>query len=153
MRQTLFAAVAAGALALAGVAHAQGFTPQELDRMSKERLDNGDFRRFAAPPTPSTITRPVPLHPAKGLWVCMSTDPYIRILAAPHVGAAAIGQSVGEVAAGQDRGGYTSVLFHEGRIGWVPTSSVRPYHNDFNTQATCTVGGIRPNGVVTFDVR
>jgi hypothetical protein len=65
MRQMLFAAAVVGALALTGVAHAQGFTPQELDRMSKERLDNGDFRRFAAPPAPSTITKPVPLHPLR----------------------------------------------------------------------------------------
>ena len=153
MHQALSVAAAVGALVLAGVAHAQRFTPQELDRMSQERLDSGDFRRFAAPSAPSTVTMRVPLHPAKGLWVCMSTDPYVRILVAPHPGAPAIGQSVGEVAAGQDRAGYTSVLFHEGRVGWIPTSSVHPYHNDFNARATCTVGGIRPNGVVTFDVR
>lgn len=154
MRQILFAAAAVGTLALTGAVHAQqDFTPRELDRMSKERLDHGDFRNFAAPPAPPTSTQPIPLHPAKGLWVCMSTDPYVQILAEPRPGAPVIGQSVGEVAAGQDRAGYTSVLFHEGKIGWVPKSAVRAYHNEFNARATCTVGGIRPNGVVTFNVR
>lgn len=153
MRQMLFAAAVVGVLALPGVARAQGFTPQELDQMSKERLDNGDFRRFAEPPAPSTITKPVPLHPAKGFWVCMSTDPYLPILAEPRAGSPAIGDSSGRIAAGADYAGYTSVLFREGTIGWVPKVAVRPYRNKFNPQATCTVGGIRSNGAVTFAVR
>lgn len=153
MRSTFFAAMTLAALGLSGLAHAEGFTPQELDRMSKERLDHGDFRKFAAPPAPSTVYQTVPLHQPQGLWVCMSTDAYAPILSEPRTGSPVIGQSAGEVAAGADRGGYTSVLFHEGVIGWVPKSAVRPYRNEFNPRASCRVGGIRPNGVVTFDVR
>ncbi len=153
MHHALLAAVALGAIVLTGAAYTQGITGPELDRMSKQRLDNGDFRKFAAPPAPSTVTHPVPLHPARGLWVCMSTDPYVKILSEARPDAPVIGDSAGRIAAGADRGGYTSVLYHEGTVGWVPKSAVHPYHNEFNTRATCTVGGIRPNGVVTFDVR
>lgn len=153
MRQISSAVALLGVLVFVGSASAQGFSGPELDRMSKERLNNGDFRRFAAPPAPSTVTQPMPLHSPRGVWVCMSTDPYLKILAEPRAGAPVVGDSSGRIAAGADRGGYTSVLFHEGTIGWVPTGAVRPYHNEFNPRATCTVGGIRPNGVVTFDVR
>ena len=153
MRSIRFGLFAAGLVLVAGTAHAQGFTPQELDKMSKDRLDAGAFRKFAAPPAPATTAQSPPLHQPSGTWVCMSTDSYVPILSEPRPGAPAIGQSVGEIAAGADRGGYTSVLFKEGVIGWVPRSQVRPYHNEFNARATCTIGGIRPNGVVTFRVR
>ena len=153
MRSTFFAAMTLGALGLAGLGHAQGFTPQELDRMSKERLDHGDFRKFAAPPAPSTVYQAVPLHQPQGLWVCKSTDPYVPILAEPLPSAPVIGQSSGRLAVGADRGDYASVLFFEGKVGWVPRAAVRPYHNEFNPRATCTVGGLRPDGVVAFAVR
>ena len=121
--------------------------------MSKERLDRGDFRNFSTPPAPSTSTRSIPLRQPQGLWVCLSVTPYIPVLAEPRPGAPVLGQTFGEIAAGADRGGYTSVLFREGTVGWVPKASVKPYHNEFNPRASCTVGGIRPNGMVTFDVR
>ena len=153
MRRTICGVIALGAVALTGAVHAQGFTPQELDRLSKEQRDSGAFRSFAAPPAPPRATVPTPLHPVQGMWICMSTTPYAKILAEPRSGAAVIGQSSGEVAAGADRNGYTSILYREGVIGWLPKGQVRPYQNEFNPRASCTVGGIRPNGVVTFDVR
>jgi len=153
MRWTLSPLVVLGALALPCIAQAQGLTPQELDRLSKQNLDAGAFRSLGAGPPPSTSYQSVPLHQPQGLWVCMSTDAYAPILAEPRRGSAVVGKSVGEVAAGADRAGFTSVLVREGLIGWLPTSNVRPYHNELNPRATCRVGGIRPNGVVTFDVR
>lgn len=151
MRQVLLAAVLCAAV-LAGQAHAQGFTPQELDRMSQERLNNGQFRNLGPPPPQSSVPRDV-LHQPQGMWVCMGTNNYQPILAAPRAGAPQIGIANGRVAAGADQGDYTSVLFHEGTVGYVPKSAVRPYHNEFNPRATCTVAGVRANGVVVFSVR
>ena len=111
-RITMLGTAAAVLIAAGGHAHSQGFTPQELDRMSKERLDNGALRNFAAPPAPPTAFKPIPLHQPKGIWICMSATPYIPILAEPRAGAAVIGQTVGEIAAGEARNGYTSVLSH-----------------------------------------
>ena len=152
-RITMLATAAVAVIAACGHAHSQGFTPQELDRMSKDRLDNGAFRGFAAPPAPSTAFKPVPLHQPKGIWICMSVTPYVPVLAEPRAGAAVIGQTYGQLAAGEARNGYTSALIHEGIIGYVPTADVHPYHNEFNPNVTCSVGGIRPNGMVTFHLQ
>jgi hypothetical protein len=149
----MLATAAVVVLAACGHAHSQGFTPQELDRMSKERLDNGAFRDFGAPPAPSKAFKPVPLHQPKGIWICMSVTPYVPVLAEPRAGAAVIGQTYGQLAAGEARNGYTSALIHEGIIGYVPTAAVHPYHNEFNPKLTCRVGGISPNGMVAFDLQ
>jgi len=149
-RITMLATAAVVVIAAGGHAHSQGFTPQELDRMSKERLDNGAFRNFAAPPAPPTAFKPIPLHQPKGIWICMSVAPDIAILAEPRAGAAVIGQTYGRLAAGEARNGYTSVLIHEGMVGYVPTANVHPYHNEFEPATTCTVEGLRANGVVQF---
>ena len=130
-----------------------GFTPQELDRMSQQNLAAGAQRGFASGPPPRDTTAPVRLHQPSGLWVCKSTDPYVPILAEPRPDARPIGQSAGQVAAGADSGAYTSVLFHEGQIGYVPRSALRPYQNQFNPRASCRFGGLRPDGMVTFDIR
>lgn len=83
----------------------------------------------------------------------MSTDQYIPVLGAPSANARQIGISSGRIAAGPNQGDYTSVLFAEGKVGYVPKAVVRPYHNQFNPRATCTVAGFKPSGVVQFDVR
>lgn len=147
------AVVALGLVVLAGAAHAQGFTGPELERMSRERLDSGAFRNFSAGAPPPRTSERVPVRQPQGLWVCMSTAEYVPILAEPRMGATVLGQSSGQVAAGTDRAGYTSVLYHEGKIGWLPKAAVRPYRNEFNPRATCTVAGLRADGLVMFDVR
>lgn len=153
MRRKLSVFIAFGAVALSWTVQAQGVTPQELDRLSKQNLNSGAFRSLGAGPPPSTNYQAVPLHQVQGLWVCKSTDAYADILAEPRTGSAVIGKSVGDVAAGADRAGFTSILVREGKVGWLPITAVRPYQNEFNPKATCKVGGIRPNGIVTFDVR
>jgi hypothetical protein len=153
MRFTSSALIIFGVIVTSWSVHAQGFTPQDLDRLSKQNLNSGAFRSLGAGPPPSTIYQAAPIHQARGLWVCKSTEAYANILAEPRPGAPVIGKSVGEVAAGADRAGYTSILVREGIVGWLPVSAVRPYQNEFNPRATCKVGGIRANGVVTFDVR
>ena len=151
MRLVLLATALCTAV-LAGQAHAQAFTPQELDRMSQERLNNGQFRNLGPPPPQSSVPRDV-LHQPQGLWVCMGTNNSQPILAAPRPNAPQIGIANGRIAAGADQGDYTSVLFHEGTVGYVPKATVRPYQNEFSPRATCTIAGIRPNGVVVFSVR
>lgn len=151
MRQVLLA-TAFCAATLAGQAHAQGFTPQELDRMSQERSDMLPHRDPG--PRPGTNNQPREVvRQAAGMWVCMSTDQYVPILDAPRANAHQLGISSGRIAAGPDQGDYTSVLFSEGKVGYVPKAKVRPYQNQFNPRATCTVVGLKPNGVVQFDVR
>lgn len=151
MRQTLFAVVALGAIGLTGAACAQGFTPQELDRMS-QRDSEGRVRNFGPPPPQSSIPQDV-VHQPPGMWVCMGTDEYIPILASPEAGAPVLAKSVGQVAAGADKNGYTSVLVHEGKIGYVPKSAIKPYKNQFNPGATCSFMGVRQNGLPVFKVR
>lgn len=137
---------------LAGQVHAQGFTPQELDRMSQER-NNALPHRDPGPRPPRGSEPKETYRPVQGLWVCMSTDQYIPILAAPRANAPQIGISSGRVAAGANQGDWTSVLFREGAVGYVPKSAVRPYQNEFNPRATCTIVGFRGNGVVVFSER
>lgn len=153
MRWVLLA-TALCAAGLAGQAYAQGFTPQELDRMSQERLNSGAYRdRLGGPPPPqSSVPRDV-LHQPQGLWVCMSTAEGLPIVGAPQPGAPRIGVSTGEVAAGADVGAFTSVLYREGVVGYVPKAAVRPYQNQFNPRATCTFAGVRANGTLVFSVR
>ena len=153
MRQISITAFLLGVITLASGASAQGFTGPELDRMSKERLDSGAFRNFSAGSPPPATSNRVSLHPPQGIWVCMSTNEYVPILSEPRPGSPVLGQSSGQIAAGPDRGGYTSVLYHEGKVGWLPKTAVRPYHNEFNARATCTIAGLRADGLVMFDVR
>lgn len=130
-----------------------GFTSQELDRMSKEKLDAGAYRGFASGPTPRVTAAPVQVRQPRGLWVCRSTDADLPILATPNSSSLPIGRSDGQVAAGTDTGTYTSILVREGRIGYIPTASVRPYQNEFNPRASCSVAGFRPDGMLQFSVR
>lgn len=121
--------------------------------MSQDNLAAGAHRGFANGRPPQNTTTPIQLHQPRGLWVCKGTDPYVQILAEPRAGARAIGQSPGQVAAGADVGAFTSVLFHEGHVGYLPTSAVHPYRNQFNPSASCRFAGLRPDGMVAFDIR
>lgn len=151
MRQLLLATALCTA-ALSGRAHAQGFTPQEMDRMAQERSDMLPHRNPG--PRPATNNQPSEvLRQPPGMWVCMSTDQYIPILDAPRPNARQLGISSGRIAAGSDQGDYTSVLFSEDKVGYVPKAKVHPYQNQFNPRATCTVAGLKPSGIVQFDVR
>ncbi len=151
MRQVLLATVLCMA-ALAGQAHAQAFTPQELDRLSQERSDTVPHRNPGPRSTTDSQSREA-LRQLPGMWVCMSTDQYVPILDAPRPNARQLGTSSGRIAAGPDQGDYTSVLFTEGKLGYVPKAKVHPYRNEFNPRATCTVAGLKPSGIVQFDVR
>lgn len=146
--------VSAGAVAQAPrPAPEPGFSAEELDRMSQRDLQEGAHRGFASGPRPPTTTATIPVHQPRGLWVCKSTDQYVPILAAPQLGARVIGQSSGRVAAGADTGAFTSVLYHEGLVGYLPMSAIRPYRNEFDSHASCRFTGLGPTGIVMFNVR
>lgn len=150
MRRTIFGVIALGAMALTDAAHAQGFTPQELDKMSQDKLNSGAFRNLGGKPPPqSSVPRDV-LHQPQGLWVCMGTGDYQPILASPTPNAPQMGIAYGRVAAGSAEGAFTRVLVREGKVGYVPTTSIKPYENKFNPRATCSIGGLRPDGSLVF---
>jgi len=151
MRYNHLVILAVGIMGFTSAAFAQGFTAQELDRMSKQNSE-GRVRNFGPPPPLSSVPPDV-VHQPPGIWVCMGTDEYIPILGTPQVGAPSIAQSMGQIAAGADKNGYTSVLVNEGKIGYVPKSAVKPYKNQFNPGATCSFLGVRQNGLPVFKVR
>lgn len=125
---------------------------ETLDRLSQERLEGGAFRNHGSPPPQSSIPQERLRQPA-GIWTCMGTPEQQPIYSAPSAGASEIGVTGGRIAAGRDQGSFTSVLFREGVIGYVPKSSVRAYRNQFNPSAICSFVGLRPNGTVVFSTR
>lgn len=140
-------------VAFSGVSYAQGLSAQELDRLSQEKLDAGAYRNLGGrPPPQSSIPRDV-LHQPDGIWVCMGTGDYQPVLGGPSASAAKIGIAYGQVAAGGANGQFTRVLLKEGKVGYVESSSLKPYHNKFNARATCTVGGLRADGSLVFNVQ
>ena len=46
--------------------------------------------------------------------------------------------------------GYAEVLFYNGKIGFVPSSQIKPYHSDLRPGSTCTVAGLRLDGSPAF---
>ena len=140
-------------VSLSGAVHAQGLSAQELDRLSQEKLDAGAYRNLGGRPAPqSSIPRDV-LHQPDGIWVCMGTGDYQPVLGGASASSAKIGIAYGQVAAGSAEGQFTRILLREGKIGYVPSSSLKPYHNKFNSRATCSVGGLRADGSLVFNVQ
>jgi hypothetical protein len=150
MRRTIFGVIALGAIALSGAVHAQGFTPQQLDKMSQDKLNSGAYRNLGGKPAPqSSIPKDV-LHQPAGMWVCMGTGDYQPVLSDPAANAPQIGLAYGRVAAGSAEGAFTRVLVREGKVGYVATASIKPYENKFNPRASCSIGGLRPDGSLVF---
>jgi hypothetical protein len=137
-------------LAVGGVARAQGFSGAELDRMSKQRMQALPPRNYGPPPPQSTVPV-IPLHPSAIALICMGVTPYQPILAKPAASAVKIGTAVGTIATtGVSTGGYSQVLYKEGVLGYVPATAVHAYRNEFNPVTTCSVQGLRSNGVIQY---
>ena len=135
----------------ASVVHAQ-LTGPELDRMAAER--NAEMRPIAPLPRPPHAVSHEDIRPADRLWVCMSTDPYQPVYAAPSLSAPVIGQTMSDVAvAGGWVNGFATILRGGGRLGYIPTSSVRPDHSAVNPNGTCRIAGVRPDGSPVFSNR
>jgi hypothetical protein len=158
MRITMIAALAAvGFTATAAQAVAQqsqpGFTPPQLDQMSKERQQAIGPRNWGPPPPLSSIPKQQLQQPSK-LLVCMSTDAWQPIYGQPSSSASVIGKTLTEVAVdGRTVNGFVPILYGPGRTGYIPAKAVRPFHSDLNAGATCTISGLRPNGAAVFDIR
>jgi hypothetical protein len=157
MRTTMIAALAAVSLtAIAAPTVAQqnqpGFTPQQLDQMSKERQQAIGPRNWGPPPPQSSIPKEHLQQPSK-LLVCMTTDAWKPIYGEPSASAPVIGKTLTEVAVeGRAVNGFVPILYGPGRTGYLPAQAVRPFHSDLNAGATCTISGVRPNGAAVFDI-
>jgi hypothetical protein len=157
MRISIIAVLTTVGLAVvAGRAGAQqnqsGFTPQQLDEMSKQRQEQIGPRNWGPPPPQSSIPKEALRQPSE-LLVCMSADPWKPVYAEPSSGATVIGKTLPQVAvSGRTINGFVPVLFGPGRTGYVSASEVRPFKSDLNPNASCTISGLRPNGSAVFNI-
>ena len=130
-----------------------------------QKPDNLDFleslsaqRNAQMRPRPN-LPAPVPgveekIIPTNHTWVCISTTPWQPVLSSPHPNAPVIGQTQSMVAASIGWvNGYAEVLHYNGKIGFIPSSTVKPYHSDINPHGTCTIPGLRVNGTPVFAFR
>lgn len=84
----------------------------------------------------------------------MSTTPWQPVLSSPYAGASIIGRTLPQIAAGNGWvNGYAEVLSYNGKIGFVPSSQIKPYHSDLKPSGTCTVAGLRLDGSPVFALR
>lgn len=157
MRTPFTAAITACFLA-AGIpaAYAQqqpGFTPQQLDEMSRERMEHSPPRNYG-PPVPQGMVPADNLHQPTELLECMGIKQWEPIYAAPSANSPVIGKTLSQIAAGGGSShGFARVLNGAGRPGYVPVSALGPYHNAFNPGATCTLKGLRANGSPVFSIK
>lgn len=144
------AATALLALTLAAPASAQQAPDFNfLDQAARER----NAHLHLKPQTPLPAAHEV-IRPTRDLWVCMSTDFGLPVRQSPNPNAPQIGITMQQVATtGGWVNGYAEVLHYNGRIGWVQSGALRPYRNQFNSNATCTVPGVRLNGTPVFAIR
>ena len=125
-------------------------TPQQLDQMSKERIQETGPRNWGPPPPQSSLPKEK-IIPLNDLWVCMSAKQWQPIYASPSGSAAVIGKTLSQAAVGgKSVNGFDPVLVRAGRIGYVRASDVSPYSSQFRPGSTCTVEGVRPNGTLVF---
>jgi hypothetical protein len=156
MRISIITALAAVGLAcMAGRAGAQqsGFTPQQLDQMSKQRMQAIGPRNWG-PPVPLSEVPKEDIRPPSRLLVCMSADPWKSVYAQPSTSAAVIGKTMDYVAvSGQTVKGFVPILFGPGKTGYVPQHEVRPFHSTVKAGLSCTISGVRPNGSAVFAIQ
>jgi len=139
-------------LALACPVHAQ--KPSNLDfleSLSAQRNAQMRPRPNLPAPVPTVQERIIPTNHS---WVCMSTNPWQPVLSSPYRNAPVIGQTQSMVAASVGWvDGYAEVLHYDGKIGFIPSSTIKPYHSDINPHGTCTIPGLRLNGTPVFAFR
>lgn len=165
MPRIILAAVSACLLA-GGVPHAQaqaqaqqrqgqqpGFTPQELDRMSQQRMEETG-RVDHGPPVPLSSVPKLQLFQPAEPWVCKGTEDWLPIYAAPSKGSAVIGKTLSAIAVGgRNVNGFSRVLANGGQIGYVPSDTIHEYRSELRPGSTCLVEGVRANGAPVFGYR
>ena len=142
-------AVAFLGTALSFHAHGQGQPDFKfLDGIAAQR--NAELRPRPEQPAPMA-TPHERLRPTGHLWVCMSTTPWQPVLASPSPRAEVIGLTQPQIAASYGWvNGYAQVLFYNGKLGFVPSTQIKPYHSEVNANGTCTVAGLRSDGSPAF---
>jgi len=158
MRRIILAAVAAGLLS-GGVPHAQaqqrpgqqpGFTPQELDRLSEQRMQEMG-RVDHGPPVPQSSVPKVQLFQPAEPWVCKGTEDWLPIYSAPSKTSPVVGKTLSSIAVGgRNVNGFSRILTNGGHIGYVPSETIHEYRSEFNPGSTCSVEGVRANGAPVF---
>lgn len=121
-----------------------------LDRLAAQC--NAELRPRPQQPAPAA-TPQERLRPAGHQWVCMSTTPWQPVLSSLYAGATVIGRTQPQIAASIGWvNGYAEVLFYNGKIGFVPSSQIKPSHSDLKPNGTCTVAGLRLDGSPVFSL-
>ncbi len=127
-----------------------GLTPQQLDQMSKERMQAIGPRNWG-PPVPQSMVPKETVLPTKELWVCMSAEQWQPVYSGPSKSSPVIGETLSqEAVGGRYVNGFARVLFGSGKIGYVPAGQLRPFSSKLRPGSTCTVEGVRPNGAPVF---
>ena len=113
-------AVAVFGSAMVHQAHGQALPGTTLlDCLADQR--NAEMRPRSEQPAPTATSRKR-LRPVGHLWVRMSTTLWQPVLASPHPGASAIGRTQSQIAASDGwMNGHARVLFHNGKIGFMPS--------------------------------
>jgi hypothetical protein len=141
-------------LAVAGHAVAQqsgGFTPQQLDQMSKQRMQETGPRNWGPPPPLSSVPAQN-LHEPSGLVVCMSIKQWEPIYAGPSASSQVVGKTLPQVAVtGAAVAGFVPVLIGRGAKGYVPASEVTPFHSTIKPGLSCNVE-VRADGSPVYDL-
>lgn len=152
IRSSLNLAAAALVMMVGTAAHAQTFTPEELDRMAQERQKEIGPRDWGPPPPvthESYVKRslPVPVE-------CRSPKKdFEPLFAEPDRNSERVGVAAPQIA-------VTSVSLHGWRqvlrvgtsYAWIPEADVIPYQPLVKGNTTrCVVAGEAANGMVLFD--
>jgi len=147
-----FTAAALFGTAMMQSAHGQGLPDINfLDGLAAQRNAEMRPRPERAAPVATPQER---LRPTGRLWVCMSTTPWQPVLSSPSPTASIIGRTLPQIAAGNGWvNGYAEVLFYNGKIGFVPSSQIKPYHSEVKANGTCTVAGLRIDGSPVFALK
>lgn len=149
---SILAAAALFGTAMMPSAHAQALPDIKfLDGIAAQRNAEMQPKPERAAPVATPQER---LRPVGHLWVCMSTTPWQPVLSSPYPTASVVGRTLPQIAAGSGWvNGYAEVLSYNGKIGFVSSSQIRPYHSDLKPNGTCTVAGLRIDGSPVFALR
>lgn len=151
-----FIMAAIGAVVSAGPVFAQQAgtytpTPQQLDQMSKERMQAIGPRNWGSPPPASSIPAQN-LRQPDGLVVCMSIKQWQPIYARPSATSSVVGKTLAQIAVkGAAVNGFVPVMLGRGGTGYVPASAVSPFHSPFKAGLTCSVQ-VRADGSPVYDI-
>jgi hypothetical protein len=128
-----------------------GFTPQQLDEMSKQRMQELGPRNWGPPPPQSSVP-PQNLHQPGGLVVCMSIKQWSPIYAKPNASSQVVGKTLPQVAVtGATVNGFVPILMGRGGKGYVPAGEVTPFRSTIKAGLTCNVE-LRADGSAVYDI-